>query len=158
MFSLRKRGNTRVSPTISLRDVTRVGTLLRTPLGHGVFCVDLSLVSLSDCVQLQSDNDQSSVPAGQGVCQPQRRHLGPRRHPEPTGGAGYRICRCFIQSLSYTTSFSFSSDVSSVSIHHSSHSTFLLLDSPFSSRPHCDAVEHRDWKVPPQISGPSRIR
>lgn len=95
-------------------EVKCVGTLLRTQLWFLSVCVNLSLVSLSDCVQFQSDNDQSGVPAGQGVCRAQRRHLGPQRHQEPTGGAGYSICRCFTQSLSYTASFIFSSDVSFV--------------------------------------------
>lgn len=80
------------------RRVKCVGTLWGSARGVVPpisFCVNASLMSLSDCVQFQSDHVQSGVPAGQGVCRPQRRHLGPERHQDSTRGARYSVCRYF---------------------------------------------------------------
>lgn len=126
----------------------------------------MDVLSVSDCLQFQSDHDQSRLPAGQRICRPPGRHLGPRRHQNPTRGSRYSLCR---QVSTFSLDVCFSSDSSSVRLNGFAFFIFYffivsgLMRSDWVLhwsliRPHCDAVEHRDGKVPPQISGPSRIR
>lgn len=89
-------------------------------------CINVTSMSVSDCVQFQSDHVQSGVPAGQGVCRPQRRHLGPERHQDAACGARDGVCRyptCFLLFCPFFFGSIFS--LSSITSHYSTLCTML---------------------------------